>query len=460
MKSIKDFFKRKEEVKVKYIYTKENDFSNFTDVRPYMSKDTEDILTKDLNKMFDAEKQFNKQQSNAEIMTKKDLMAQLTKSLVGECQGNPNRFMGNWMSNITSDNSLKYMLLYRLGRNNGWFTCLTYQQELLKNLYDSSLTMKDVLRAPIQLAFSTLRFSKKNKDEEEDLEFKDKCQYLQQELLKIIEYVELTGGAIITKEKDILKINEKTFKNVKEEDFNYKNKDFFPVRSINRPCGFSCQGVLPFGLSWFENKIELLEMDKQTTKALQETMIRQTFLVLQIENTDFWKTLPEKERELLMEKLQNIANRGTMASVVLPSGTSADFRSCNTNLQMFQEVQYFVRQQLSGGIPMSYWKGESSGSINIGNGEGEVNIMISQLKETFRSNYEKFINNLANVFLGEEVNIVYNDIVNQDGAKEIESIKNLSDMINTLSSVVSEDEAINDIKTKLLNKLNEKTDAI
>ena len=381
-----------------------------------------------------------------------EVIKQIKEDLIVSSSFNPLNFNGDWKSHYGNMSyGYKIMLLYRLGYKCGFFQCLTYQQTLLRNLYDSNNVMKEVLQSVVYLSFNNLTITSKiiNIDD-------TKKQLFLSQLFYIIEMCELTGGVVVEIENNQLVINDTDRGSIKEEDFIYnENSTKFPIASINKPTGTNYKGVAPFGLSWFEDKVEALEMEKEAKRTMHETMVRQSFLLLKIAETE-WRTPTKEQIDLLNERLQAMSNRDAMSTLSVPYGADAEFKTASVNFLDHLEVCNYAKQELSSGVPVALWKGEKGGSINIGNNDDSYK-MLDKIVSRMRNNYNYFISFIAKKYFNtNDIQINYSDLLDRDSAREVESYEKIANIISSLSNDIDMQEDLQEIKSTLLEKIRQK----
>ena len=452
---IKDFFKKK------ILKTKKNNFlklsleNSYTAFNTLSKKEKNNLSNMFYNDFSNLLFEYSKKNKikGISINSTNDARKLVVGSIFTDATFNVNRFLPNYLGKLSS-NSDKFLLLYRIGIQTGYFTCLTYFQEQLKMLFDSSLTVRRIIEVPVALSFSNIKFN--NVDKEKLLCFKNILQ-------KIIIKTELLGGCIVKKENDNYIIYDKDSV-IQEEDFNYDNDNVeeIPVRSLNYQYGSVCNGVKPFGLSCLEDKIFLLENDNQVMRSLNEIMQRMVVMSLTLPpesaGIDIFNTKNKIDIDKIQSVIKSLSTVDTMSVLTLLNGMSFDYKSANIDLSMFREIHYNNLMELSGGVPVSFWKAEQEGSINIGD-NGNMGITNLQfLKNKYRAHYEAFILKFAKMYFNDQslTSINYEDLDTNESAIRFNNYKNTAELLATLSSIgVGEIEGIEDVKNKLLNEVKE-----
>lgn len=460
---IKDFFKKK------ISKTKKNNFLKLSLENSYNASNTafNNLSKKEKNNLSNmfyndfSDLLFEHSQKNkikgVSINCADDARKLVVGSIFTDATFNINRFLPNYLGKLSS-NVDKFLLLYRIGIQTGYFTCLTYFQEQLKMLFDSSLTVRRIIEVPVALSFSNILLND-GIDKAKLLGFKNILQ-------KIIIKTELLGGCVVKKDNNNYIINDKD-ETIQEEDFNYidNNADTIPVRSLNCQHGSVCNGVKPFGLSCLEDKIFLLENDNQVMRSLNEIMQRMIVMSLTLPPEPAGIGLFDTKNKIDIDKIQSVIKSlstvDTMSVLTLLNGMSFDYKSANIDLSMFREMHYNNLMELSGGVPVSFWKAEQEGSINIGD-NGNMGITNLQfLKNKYRAHYEAFILKFAKMYFNDNSlnSVNYEDLDTNESAIRFNNYKNIAELLATLSSIgVGEIEGIEDVKNKVLNAIKEKLD--
>ena len=460
---IKDFFKKKILRTKKNNYLKlslENSYNASNTAFNTLSKKEKNNLTNmlydDFSKLLFSYSKKTKIKG-VSVNSAEDARRLVEESVFNDATFNINRFLPNYLGKMSS-NCEKFLLLYRIGVQTGYFTCLTYFQEQLKMLFDSSLTVRRIIEVPVALSFSNIKIN--NIDKEKLLGFKNILQ-------KIIIKTELLGGCVVKKEDNNYIIDDKDSTSVDEEDFNYKNNNpnIIPVRSLNSQYGSICNGVKPFSLSCLEDKIFLLENDNQVMRSLNEIMQRMVVMSLTLppepNGIQMFDTKNRIDIDRIQKVIKSLSSVDTMSVLTLLNGMSFEYKSANIDLSMFREIHYNNLMELSGGVPVSFWKAEQEGSINIGD-NGNMGITNLQfLKNKFRAHYETFILKFAQMYFNDVSlnSLNYEDLDTNESAIRFNNYKNVAELLATLSSIgVGEIEGIEDIKNKLLNEISGKID--
>lgn len=427
---------------------------NNNDLTPEEEEKYQNIVKTIINEYYDF--RYHNKQLNADIEDEKrqinsNSWDEARKMIKSEMNFNPMKLEPSWMSDFASYGK-KYYLLYKQVNRNSAFICLTTQQHFLKSLYTSSVVMQEALKKTINLCFSELNIILKDKSKE--LNEKEN-KYFLKKIQDIIEYAELTGSCIVelTDKKEL----------IIHEDMRYidnEKENFFFVASSNIPLGVLSY-VKPGGLTYFENKMHLIETAEMIKNCRNEILARKVFLTLKVKDhndDDTYEKLTEKQRQELQKKAESISRRGVESVITLPDGIDLQYHTSQVNIQEYNDAYYSTMQDITG-IPVNIWRGEDTGAINIGNTNDKNNIMIDSLKERFRNHYDDFILKLAIAFFEKDnLNINYNDLTKAASVRKVTALKELSEIISTISTYNTDgdiNEQVKDLSNKILNKINE-----
>lgn len=392
--------------------------------------------------------------NNASVNAQVDAQ-KIMKTLLEDSTFNINSFLPNYLGKMNGASD-KFLLFYRLGCQAGIFTCITYMQEQLKMLFDASETVKNVLETPISLAFSTLKIISDDKIDE--LKLQKFVNIMQQAIVRC----ELLGGAVVCKGNDgNLTIADKDM-GFKEEDFDYKINDTttkIPIRSINLSHGGTTSSAKPFGLSHFEDKIFILESDNAIMRSIVELSQRMCLILMKI-------PVESKQGSVMGETSANVdmidelsrqaASLGNCGVIAAPQEAELEYKSANVSLDMYWNAHYNYLMELSGGVPVSFWKAEQTAQISIGDAGGAGSVNLKFIKNKYRAHYKSAIIACASMFFGKEIKqIGYTDIDTEEAAIKYENYKKTAELLTTLSSVgVNEAEAASELASKLLSAIS------
>lgn len=392
--------------------------------------------------------------NNASVNAQVDAQ-KVMKTLLEDSTFNINRFLPNYLGKMNGASD-KFLLFFRLGCQTGMFTCLTYMQEQLKMLFDASETAKKVLETPISLAFSTLKIISDDQIDEPKLQ--KFINIMQQAIVRC----ELLGGAVVCKKEDgafVVKDRDNKFT---EEDFNYKFDGTaieIPIRSINLPHGSTTSSAAPFGLSHFEDKIFTLESDNAIMRSIVELSQRMCLILMKFpvdskQGSALGQTSANVDKiEELSRQAASLGNCGVIAA---PTEAELEYKSANISLDMYWAAHYNYLMELSGGVPVSFWKAEQTAQISIGDAGGAGSVNLKFIKNKYRTHYKSAILACASMFFGKEIKqIGYTDIDTEEAAIKYENYKKTAELLTTLSSVgVNEAEAASELASKLLSAIS------